>query len=850
MRPERARISTVMISLGAAGLLAGVSGRQGFASPAGGTAVKAQSQQQRSGGVVAARVVTPDGQPVKGARVSWIGRGERAPVFLAETRTDATGRFQFDRAAELRRKAPDPQLLVEAPGWSMAFERVPEGSGELAITLRPATELRVRFVDPEGKPAPGLRVRLEVVLGERNAFLWLHGLVDDRFTWQTDAEGRVTIPGLPRSGQARVDIEDGRFAHLEMENVRLAQDAVTAGPTIALLPGASVRGRITFGPTGKPAAGIRVGAQGAGVERGWGEGVTAADGSYVMTRVRPGVYNVALDLKGDLARSWTAAAHERLTLATGEQQTGVDFTLIHGAVISGRVTAADNGEPVKGIPVGVYGPAHPMSGAWVQGAETGADGRYSHRVPPGKQHLYLMLGAPPPGFLLPAQSAHDLEIRDGETVTFNFQLPRGAAARPARGRVVGPDGQPVAGAEILAASTGRFGGGLTTLRSDASGSFTLDERQLAQPVILRARHGRLATAKSILVTGGDRPTLSLQPDVLAALSGRVTDGAAQPIAGAEVRLVESQFDTGHSVATVLTDAEGRYSFAEVWPDGRYSVNAAGKGFGQQWASNLELKPGEARTLDPLVLKQADRVVAGRVVNSNGDPQSGVQVNLNGRESQQAYTTTDREGRFRFDQVVDERVRLQAHWNGRWMDKAVSAGTEDVILVLLDPREETKPDPIRAAQARVEALLGKPAPPLKPSGWVNTTADYLSHLRGKPVLIDFWSVGCGPCVASLPGVARAAEQLAPRGGVVVGLHDSGITAKELEKFAREHRLTYPLAIDTADEQQPSAGKTFRAYGVEGIPTVAVLDREGKLVFLGYSLEEGVARMGALVASGRR
>jgi len=70
---------------------------------------------------------------------------------------------------------------------------------------------------------------------------------------------------------------------------------------------------------------------------------------------------------------------------------GVDFELIPGTVIEGVVTST-GGKPMPRIWVGVYGPAHPQSSAWVQGTKTDAQGRYRFLVPPGKQMVYVSDG--------------------------------------------------------------------------------------------------------------------------------------------------------------------------------------------------------------------------------------------------------------------------------------------------------------------------------------------------------------------------------------------------------------------------------------------------------------------------
>ena len=47
---------------------------------------------------------------------------------------------------------------MQAPGWGLTFPRVPNDPHAMEISLNPATEVRVSFVDPEGKPVPKMQV--------------------------------------------------------------------------------------------------------------------------------------------------------------------------------------------------------------------------------------------------------------------------------------------------------------------------------------------------------------------------------------------------------------------------------------------------------------------------------------------------------------------------------------------------------------------------------------------------------------------------------------------------------------------------------------------------------------------
>jgi peroxiredoxin len=250
------------------------------------------------------------------------------------------------------------------------------------------------------------------------------------------------------------------------------------------------------------------------------------------------------------------------------------------------------------------------------------------------------------------------------------------------------------------------------------------------------------------------------------------------------------------------------------------------------------------------LKPAGRTLTGRVVDANGNPVVGVQVNLNGRETfSQRPASTDGEGRFRFENVVNEKLRIAVNPAGdQWIDKNVPEGSSEVIIVVPEKGEKASAD--ERPKEEFEKLLGREAPPLQAFAWVNSSPRTMRQLRGKVVLIDFWGIGCGPCVASLPGVQRAADQFKSKGVVVIGLHDSGAMPAKLREFAKQHKLTYPLAIDAPDGQNLSFGKTFRQYTVQGIPAVAVIDRQGIVAYLGHSLAEAVGTLGPLLGPATR
>jgi peroxiredoxin len=72
-------------------------------------------------------------------------------------------------------------------------------------------------------------------------------------------------------------------------------------------------------------------------------------------------------------------------------------------------------------------------------------------------------------------------------------------------------------------------------------------------------------------------------------------------------------------------------------------------------------------------------------------------------------------------------------------------------------------------------------------------------------------------------------------VLIGLHESGTTVDQVAKFATKHAITYCLAIDRPADEDGWFGAAFKAYGVRAIPGAAVIDRQGRVVFVGQFSE---------------
>lgn len=177
------------------------------------------------------------------------------------------------------------------------------------------------------------------------------------------------------------------------------------------------------------------------------------------------------------------------------------------------------------------------------------------------------------------------------------------------------------------------------------------------------------------------------------------------------------------------------------------------------------------------------------------------------------------------------------------------------VALLDNAERALASSERrlAAALKHRSLIGELAPPLEPIAWVNGPAATAQTLRGKVLLIDFWAVWCGPCIATFPHLRDWQEQFGEKGLVIVGatrrysydwdaslqrpVKRDNLSADAenlaLEAFAAHHQLKHPFAVfdDTS---------LYEFFGVTGIPQAVLIDRSGRIRMIKVGAGENTAQ----------
>lgn len=97
---------------------------------------------------------------------------------------------------------------------------------------------------------------------------------------------------------------------------------------------------------------------------------------------------------------------------------------------------------------------------------------------------------------------------------------------------------------------------------------------------------------------------------------------------------------------------------------------------------------------------------------------------------------------------------------------------------------------------------------------------LKQYKGEVVYLDFWASWCGPCVKSFPWMQEMHEKYADQGLRIVAVTVDE-NPEDAKAFLKKNRVSFDIVYDPE-------GKLAAEYGLVGMPTSFMFDREGKQI----------------------
>ena len=119
---------------------------------------------------------------------------------------------------------------------------------------------------------------------------------------------------------------------------------------------------------------------------------------------------------------------------------------------------------------------------------------------------------------------------------------------------------------------------------------------------------------------------------------------------------------------------------------------------------------------------------------------------------------------------------------------------------------------------------------------NQQVELATLLKDGPVLLDFWSTWCKPCIKAFPKLNALHKKYGEKGLTVVGINEDGARSQsKVKPFVRSLRIKFPILIDNNNE-------VMRRLQVQSLPTTILIAPNGMVVarHVGYS-PDGIKKL---------
>ena len=314
------------------------------------------------------------------------------------------------------------------------------------------------------------------------------------------------------------------------------------------------------------------------------------------------------------------------------------------------------------------------------------------------------------------------------------------------------------------------------------------------------------------------------------IEGRVTDTSGEPVRDAMV-LTNQWSKHWHT----RTDENGDYRLEDLSMAVAIRLTVSPPEY-----AHHEFKILKTNQRHDLILIKADGYLAGKVVDTKGDPIEQARVRVEAKEeSSSGYVynraSTNVRGEFELRHIKYPTVSISVtddHNHQIFEDIAVNQ--RDLVLTLTPT--EPSPEPTLAQQAnrsyakaageRVKTLVNQPAPELAVTEWLSGSPTSVGDLKGKTIALHFWLTQSFD-VHHVRLMNMLQEAYREEGLVCITIFPATAAVETVKRHIVEQTLSHPIALDQPTTVVGAKGETFNRYAIGWSAPVVLINTAGRI-----------------------
>jgi RNA polymerase sigma factor (sigma-70 family) len=769
-------------------------------------------------------------------------QGDLAPN--SRIRTDSDGKFAF-------RNLPDGvKVRIEVTGQGYAREmknNISAGTEGIVIKLKPEARIegKVTFGDT-GKPAKGIAIHIQGIHPTQ-----------DYGDAITDENGYYKIINLS-TGQFVVMMAPGNeeWTAIAREYVKVAEGETIRDVNLKLTKGVMITGKVMEKDTNKPISDVWVGMYDSAHPQSQDSNQscnTDKDGNFSL-RAAPGKAKFYLSPP----QGYEPVSQVQKTIDVTEGHAlDVYFYLspkIETLSIKGSVFSPDGDPVASAIIVNAW--------EWYkQIAVSDKDGKFT--ISGLRQGQKITVKADQKELHL--RGTTEIQVSSDEDIEIIMQK---YEITSVTGRVVNRKGEPIASADmIIMRHEGEITSGTSTGIADGSGKYKIDNLIVGDEYYVNAKADGYREANTEMFTATKDmkplPDIVLETPGKYFLEGTIKDTSGKPIVGATVLARRSP-----AASESRTDENGYYKLENLVNMVELEIAIDHPDYGYNWF--WYIPTNEKRDF---VLKKADRYLSGKVVDTDGNPVSGAEVYIEsdfpadwGQTGHRNLgKSTDAYGNFSLDhQLVNKKADISVNKEGYYkIFKDTEMDRDNVVLTYTKegyagPPQNPSPEEIEKdnqqkqyyenVEKQAKEIIDKPVPELDVEQWIAEKPLDLSKLKGKVIVLHFWSYFGQNSVdkASLETIRflnAIQKAYSDKGVVFVSIHANTQKIDELKKLVKEWNPAYNIGIDKKSPIKWAKGVTFDRFGVSWGQRFLLIDKVGTVKYQtwNYDLEKKIQEL---------